>query len=113
MTPFFSTATLVWLEQGGIYVLASIRGGADYGESWHRDGMREKKQNVFDDFIAAGEYLIKEKYTSAPKLAINGGSNGCLLVAACMVRRSRLPGAAPAPSCSVWRPGQAIEGESP
>jgi len=93
MTPFFSTSTLAWLEQGGVYALAVLRGGAEYGEKWHRDGMRGKKQNVFDDFIAAGEYLVEEKYTSPSKMAIHGGSNGGLLVAACMVQRPDLFGA--------------------
>src|ERR1041384_945172 len=73
--PGFSATRIPWLEQNGIYALANLRGGSEYGEKWHQAGMRFKKQNVFDDFIAAGEYLIKEKYTSSQKLAIRGGSN--------------------------------------
>ena len=92
-TPSFSPANAVWLEMGGIYALANIRGGGEYGKSWHEGGMLAKKQNVFDDFIAAAEYLIKEKYTSTPKLAIRGGSNGGLLVGAVMTQRPELFGA--------------------
>ncbi len=93
MTPYFSTSRLVWLENGGIYALAILRGGGEYGEQWHQDGMLGKKQNVFDDFIAAGEWLIENKYTSSSKLAIMGGSNGGLLVAAVMTQRPELFGA--------------------
>jgi len=94
MTPSFSPTRLVWLEMGGVYALANLRGGAEYGKEWWEAGKREKKQNVFDDFIAAGEWLIANKYTSTPKLAINGGSNGGLLVGACMTQRPELFGAA-------------------
>jgi prolyl oligopeptidase len=87
MTPGFSISRLVWLENGGVYAQPSIRGGGEYGEKWHKGGMMLNKQNVFDDFIAAAEYLIKEKYTSSEKLAIAGGSNGGLLVGATMTQR--------------------------
>lgn len=90
MTPSFSVSNLVWLENGGIYAQPSIRGGGEYGEKWHKGGMLLNKQNVFDDFIAAAEYLIKEKYTSSEKLAIAGGSNGGLLVGATMTQRPDL-----------------------
>ena len=90
LTPGFSPAALMFVEQGGIYCVANLRGGSEYGESWHRGGMLENKQNVFDDFIAAAEYLIANKYTSSGKLAINGGSNGGLLVGACEVQRPDL-----------------------
>ncbi|MHB8600836.1 MAG: prolyl oligopeptidase family serine peptidase [Ktedonobacteraceae bacterium] len=93
LTPDFAVSRLLWLEHGGIFALANLRGGNEYGEEWHKAGMLEKKQNVFDDFIAAGEWLIAHKYTSTLKLAINGGSNGGLLVSACMVQRPDLYGA--------------------
>ena len=90
MTPGFNPAALMFVEQGGIYCVANLRGGSEYGEAWHRAGMLANKQNVFDDFIAAAEYLIAGKYTSKERLAINGGSNGGLLVGACEVQRPDL-----------------------
>lgn len=88
--PDFSAAVIGWLEMGGVYAQPSIRGGSEYGEAWHHAGMFEKKQNVFDDFIAAGEFLVKEKITSPARLAINGASNGGLLVGAVMTQRPDL-----------------------
>ena len=94
LTPSFSVAMLVWLERGGVYAVPNLRGGGEYGEEWHQAGMHEKKQNVFDDFIAAAEFLIAQGYTSPPKLAIAGGSNGGLLVGAAITQRPELFGAA-------------------
>jgi prolyl oligopeptidase len=92
--PAFSTPVLVWLEMGGVFALANIRGGSEYGEEWHSAGSKLNKQNVFDDFIAAAEWLIEEKYTSTPKLAVRGRSNGGLLVGAVITQRPDLFGAA-------------------
>ena len=91
--PFFNVWNLVWLEMGGVFALANIRGGDEYGEDWHKAGMLENKQNVFDDFIAGAEWLIENKYTRTEKLAIEGRSNGGLLTAACMLQRPDLFGA--------------------
>jgi len=93
ITPSFSVPKLAWLDSGGIYVEACLRGGSEYGEAWHRAGMLESKQNVFDDFIASAEYLISEGYTSKDKIGIHGGSNGGLLTGACMTQRPELFGA--------------------
>ena len=93
-TPTFKPENLVWMEMGGILAVANLRGGGEYGETWHASGMLHVKQNVFDDFIAAAQYLIANKYTSTSKLAIGGGSNGGLLVGACMTQRPDLYGAA-------------------
>lgn len=90
LSPSFSTSNMVFLENGGVYALANLRGGGEFGEEWHKQGMKEKKQNVFDDFIAAAEYLIEEQYTNPKKLAIKGGSNGGLLVGAAMTQRPDL-----------------------
>src|SRR5690606_31566783 len=86
----FSPAIIPFLEQGGIYCVVNLRGGGEFGEGWHKDGMLERKQNVFNDFIGAAEFLISNKYTSSKKLAIRGGSNGGLLVGACMTQRPDL-----------------------
>jgi prolyl oligopeptidase len=94
LTPSFRVRNAVWLELGGVYVEANLRGGGEYGSLWHLEGTKEKKQNVFDDFIACAEWLIANGYTSPEKLAINGGSNGGLLVGACLTQRPDLFGAA-------------------
>lgn len=94
LTPSFSTSLLVWMEMGGVFAQPNLRGGGEYGEDWHQAGTKLKKQNVFDDFIAAAEWLIANKYTSSPKLSIGGGSNGGLLVGACITQRPELFGAA-------------------
>jgi prolyl oligopeptidase len=94
LTPSFSVGSLVWLEMGGVYAVPNLRGGGEYGEEWHQAGTKLNKQNVFDDFIAAAEWLIANQYTSPSKLAIGGGSNGGLLVGACMTQRPDLFGAA-------------------
>lgn len=94
LTPGFSPSSLVWMERGGVYAVANLRGGGEYGEEWHLAGMKLNKQNVFDDFIAAAEWLIQNRYTSTAKLAIGGGSNGGLLVGACLTQRPELFGAA-------------------
>ncbi|MCC7502119.1 MAG: S9 family peptidase [Flavobacteriales bacterium] len=92
LSPSFSTSRMLLLEQGGVFALANLRGGGEYGEDWHKAGMKEKKQNVFDDFIAAAEYLIAEKWTDTPHLGVNGGSNGGLLIGAVMTQRPDLFG---------------------
>lgn len=90
LTPAFSTSNIILLEHGGIYAVPNLRGGGEYGETWHRKGIKMKKQNVFDDFIAAAEYLIKNKYTSKEHLAVSGGSNGGLLIGAMLTQRPDL-----------------------
>ncbi|MFL9451034.1 MULTISPECIES: prolyl oligopeptidase family serine peptidase [Nostocales] len=94
LTPSFSVSSLVWMEMGGVYAIPNLRGGGEYGEDWHQAGMKQKKQNVFDDFIAAAEWLVANGYTKPAKLAIGGGSNGGLLVGACITQRPDLFGAA-------------------
>lgn len=93
LTPRFQISNLVWADQGGVFALANLRGGGEYGQAWHEAGMKEKKQNVFDDFIGAAEWLIEQKITKSEHLAIGGGSNGGLLTAACMNQRPELFGA--------------------
>ncbi len=94
LSPAFSVSNVVWLEMGGVYAVANLRGGGEYGEAWHQQGIKTNKQNVFDDFISAGEWLVEQKYTKPEKLAIAGGSNGGLLVGACITQRPDLFGAA-------------------
>lgn len=94
LTPWFSVANLVWMEMGGVFCVANLRGGGEYGEEWHQAGMKEKKQTVFDDFIACAEWLIANKYTSPSRLVIEGGSNGGLLIGAVLNQRPDLFGAA-------------------
>ncbi len=94
LTPSFSPALIAWIERGGVFVQANLRGGGEYGQAWHDAGRLRNKQNVFDDFIAAAQFLIEERYTSVSRLAIGGGSNGGLLVGACMTQRPDLFGAA-------------------
>ena len=89
-TPYFRSLPILWVEHGGIFVLANLRGGGEFGEEWHRAGMLEKKQNVFDDFIAAAEFLVASRYTTSSRLALLGGSNGGLLVSAAMTQRPDL-----------------------
>ena len=89
-TPFFNSDAIVWAERGGVYALANVRGGGEFGEAWHKAGMRDKKQNVFDDFIGAAEWLIQNRYTNPSKLSILGGSNGGLLVGAALTQRPEL-----------------------
>ena len=94
LTPSFSPATVAWLEMGGVYAVANLRGGGEYGSQWHLAGTRERKQNVFDDFIAAAEYLIAQRWTQPSRLVIRGGSNGGLLIGAVLTQRPELFGAA-------------------
>ena len=94
LTPVFEIPSLVWMEMGGVYAVPNLRGGGEYGTAWHLAGTKERKQNVFDDFVAAAEWLIENKYTSPAKLAIRGHSNGGLLVGACMTQRPELFAAA-------------------
>jgi len=94
LTPSFSEEWISWLELGGVFAVANLRGGGEYGEEWHEAGTKMQKQNVFDDFIAAGEYLLQRDYTRSDKLAIMGGSNGGLLVGATMTQRPDLAGVA-------------------
>nr|HEX4318429.1 prolyl oligopeptidase family serine peptidase [Kofleriaceae bacterium] len=90
LTPGFAGSRVAWLERGGVYAIPNLRGGGEYGEAWHRAGMLDRKQNVFDDFIAAADYLVRERWTSPRHLAISGGSNGGLLVGAVMAQRPEL-----------------------
>jgi prolyl oligopeptidase len=92
LTPGYNSSRMIWLENGGVYAVANLRGGGEYGEKWHKAGTLKNKQNVFDDFIAAAEYLINEKYTSSEKIAVEGGSNGGLLVGAVTNQRPDLIG---------------------
>ncbi|WP_419605187.1 prolyl oligopeptidase family serine peptidase [Thiolapillus sp.] len=94
LTPYFSVTNLVWMEMGGVYAVPSLRGGGEYGKAWHEAGTKTHKQNVFDDFIAAAEWLIADRYTSPAHLGISGGSNGGLLVAATLLQRPDLFAAA-------------------
>jgi prolyl oligopeptidase len=94
LLPRFDPATITWMEMGGVFAVANIRGGGEYGESWHRQGTLTHKQVVFDDFIAAAEWLIANHYTSTARLAIHGRSNGGLLIGACVTQRPDLFGAA-------------------
>ena len=91
--PLFTHPRLVWMEMGGVYAQPNLRGGGEYGKAWHDAGKLRHKQNVFDDFIAAAEWLIANRYTSTPRLAIEGGSNGGLLIGACLTQRPDLFGA--------------------
>jgi prolyl oligopeptidase len=100
LTPTFSVSNLVWMERGGLYAVPNLRGGGEYGRRWHEAGMKNNKQNVFDDFLAAAQWLIDEQYTSPDRLAIRGGSNGGLLVGAAMTQRPDLFAAA-VPSVGV------------
>lgn len=93
LTPAFSVGNLVWMEMGGVYAVPNLRGGGEYGEEWHQAGTKLRKQNVFDDFIASAEWLVRNGYTNPKRLAIQGGSNGGLLVGACMTQRPELYGA--------------------
>jgi prolyl oligopeptidase len=93
LTPSFNVRDLVWMEMGGVFAQANLRGGGEYGKPWHESGIKLRKQNVFDDFIAAAEWLIENGYTSTPRLAVSGRSNGGLLIGACMTQRPGLFGA--------------------